>query len=150
MGAFLPFWPTFSVKSSYSIAGNFSPHSFPSRAIQLLLIPCRIAFFCWTVAWTRILTIENLRNSSFSWTDVACVSIQGNLLIISFFVVSLLLSFGIVSLACLRWHGLCQVMPSNFLAIGMLTVETQCLAVLHHSVSCGAFGRNLMKDCVRL
>lgn len=49
------------------------------------------------------------------------------MLIISFFFLTLLPSFYIKSLACLRWFGSCQNMPSSFLTVGMPNQEDQFL-----------------------
>lgn len=59
----------FSVLSCYYLLGNFSPCSFPSKAIWLHHLPYIISFFCWTLAWNKILTIENLGEWNFILTD---------------------------------------------------------------------------------
>jgi hypothetical protein len=71
-------------------------------------VPSRVAFFVWTVALGKILTIDNLSQHHIvvlNW--VVCATVMESLLIISCFIALLLMRCGLCLLGCLVFLGLC-------------------------------------------
>lgn len=90
------------------------------KAIWLPYISDRFSFFCWTVAWNKILTIENLRKRNLILTDCFCMGTHpGKSVDHLFLPCDFALKRGTISLACLRWYRSSQDMRSNFLVVGM-------------------------------
>ena len=63
----------FSVKSCYSYLSTPSPRSFPWKGVWKSKVPPRVAFFSWTAALEKILTIDNLRKRGLILVDWCCL-----------------------------------------------------------------------------
>ena len=64
---------SFEVKSLYSILSNRGKHSFPWKSIWKLKAPPKMAFFTWTAAKGRILTLDNLRKRDICVVNRCCM-----------------------------------------------------------------------------
>ena len=63
----------FSVKSYYSYLSTPSPRSFPWKGVWKSKVPPRVAFFSWTAALGKVLTIDNLRKRGLILVDWCCL-----------------------------------------------------------------------------
>jgi hypothetical protein len=85
----------FEVKSYYQILSLNTPLGFPWKSIWKVGAPPHVAFFVWTAAHGKILTMAICGNVVFAlWIGVVCVSIVGNLPIIYSFIVRPLKAYG--------------------------------------------------------
>ena len=63
----------FEVKSYYKNLLQFEPSSFPWRNVWRSKVPNCVAFFTWTAALVKILTIDNLRKCRVIIMDWCCM-----------------------------------------------------------------------------
>jgi hypothetical protein len=99
----------FDVKSFYTRLISQDCLPFPWKSIWRVKAPARVAFFVWTAALGKILTMDNLRKRIlWWWSGVVCVRRVGNPLIIYCFIVKLRVTFGVLFIICLELFGLCQ------------------------------------------
>uniref|UniRef100_A0A2N9I908 Reverse transcriptase domain-containing protein n=1 Tax=Fagus sylvatica TaxID=28930 RepID=A0A2N9I908_FAGSY len=63
----------FEVKSYYKILSLNTPLSFPWKSIWKVGVPPRVAFFVWTAAHGKILTMDNLRKRRICIVDWCCM-----------------------------------------------------------------------------
>ena len=64
-----PVSKAFTVKSSYRYLSSPSPRTFPWKRVRKSKVPSRVAFFSWTAALGKILTIDNLRKRGLILVD---------------------------------------------------------------------------------
>jgi hypothetical protein len=64
---------TFTVKSCYSYLSTPSHRSFPWKCVWKSKVPPRVAFFSWTAALGKILTIDNLCKRGLILVDWCCL-----------------------------------------------------------------------------
>ncbi len=74
-------WKIFEVRSYYSVLVQPSCTSFPWRSVWKTKVPTRLAFFIWTEALAKILTIDNLRQRSVIIMDWCCMCKSGGELV---------------------------------------------------------------------
>jgi hypothetical protein len=67
----------FEVKSYYKALIRSAQSPFPWRNVWKVKFPTRIAFFTWTAALGKILTIDNLRKRKVIITDWCCMCKRG-------------------------------------------------------------------------
>uniref|UniRef100_A0A2N9FZS4 Reverse transcriptase zinc-binding domain-containing protein n=1 Tax=Fagus sylvatica TaxID=28930 RepID=A0A2N9FZS4_FAGSY len=63
----------FTVKRCYCYLSSPSPRSFPWKCVWKAKVPSRVAFFSWTAALGKILTIDNLRKRGLILVDWCCL-----------------------------------------------------------------------------
>ena len=63
----------FEVKSYYKVLTQVDHPPFPWKSIWKVRVPTRIAFFTWTAALGKILTIDNLRKRKVLFLDWCCM-----------------------------------------------------------------------------
>ena len=64
---------SFEVKSFYSILSNRGHHPFPWKSIWKVKAPTKVAFFTWTAAKGRILTLDSLRKRDICVVNRFCM-----------------------------------------------------------------------------
>jgi hypothetical protein len=67
----------FSVKEYYRYLSMASFDFFPWKSIWTAKVPPRVAFFSWTAALGRLLTIDNLRKRNLILVDWCCMCKKG-------------------------------------------------------------------------
>ena len=93
----------FLVKNYYSLLVGSNDYCFPWKSIWKQKIPSRVAFFVWTAALRKCLTIDNLRKRRFGyWIGATCASVMVNRLIIFFFIIRLQWICGLWCSDCLE------------------------------------------------
>ena len=100
--------------SKYYLSLSSTPNiSFPWKPMWRSKVPPRVAFFSWTAALSKILTIENLWYESVivvDWCYMCKKSEElGNRWIIFFFIVLLLMNYGLWCGIHLVFNGLCRM-----------------------------------------
>ena len=63
----------FTVRSYHLLLSQPSQSSFPWKSVWKAKVPTRVAFFTWTAALERILTVDNLRNRRVIIVDWCCM-----------------------------------------------------------------------------
>ena len=101
----------FLVKDYYRILAGPTIFSFPWRSIRKQKISSRVAFFVWTVALGKCLTIDNLRKRKVWILDwcYMCKS-NGESVTISSFTIPLLWIYGLWFWVYLEYLGLCRIL----------------------------------------
>ena len=86
----------FMVNDYYRILVGPTIYGFPWRSIWKQKIPSRVAFFVWTAALGKYLTIDNLLKGRCGyWIGATCARVMVNRLTISSFTVPLLWIYGL-------------------------------------------------------
>jgi hypothetical protein len=81
---------------------------FPWKSVWRTKVPLRVAFFAWSAAPRKILTMDNLRKRRIIVVDRCCMCKRNeSLWIIFFFIVRLLVLCGMFSSVGLGCLGLC-------------------------------------------
>ena len=109
----------FEVKSFYRALSAQGPISFPWKSIWRSKAPPRVAFFAWTAAQGKILTLDNIRRRGMVVvTNVGSVSWMESRLIISNFIVGLLGLYGMLFSPDLGFVGLCLALLEIYMPAG--------------------------------
>jgi hypothetical protein len=100
----------FGVKSFYNVMGCLDGVCFPWKSVWCTKVPLRMTFFGWSAAFEKILTMDNLRKQHII-VVIGVVYVKGmkSLWTIFFFVIRLLMPFGIFSSVILDCLGLRRV-----------------------------------------
>ena len=100
---------------NYHLLVGHSKQFFPWKSIWKQKILSKVAFFVWTAALGKCLTIDNLRKRNFAfWIGVICASVIVKLLSIFSSIARLLWSCGIWFLGYLEFAGLCHSLLLGF------------------------------------
>ena len=113
-------------------------------------IPTRVAFFSWNTALGKILTLENLWYKSITVVDWCYMCKKSgelvNRRIVFFFIVLLLMNYGLWCGLYLVFYGLCRIVLLIYFRVGKVpSVDIRALIYggLHHIVS---YGKNGTQD----
>jgi hypothetical protein len=105
----------FTVKEYYRFLNSPSSWVFPWKSIWKAKVPPRVAFFSWTTALEKILTVAFF---SFWWSDVVCASKAAKVSITCCCIALMCRSFSPWFLAFLGSIGLCLIVFRLFLSAG--------------------------------
>ena len=131
------------------VLSNRDPHFFPWKSIWRVNVATKVAFFTWTTAKRKILTMDNLQNRNICVVELCCMckkswESKDHLLLRCDFANNLWsLLFWLFGL---HWFMLKRVLV--LLACWKERVARHCSADLwgqrFHHASCGLFGENTM------
>ena len=98
----------FDVRSFYKILAYKDNSSFPRKSIWRTKAPLKVAFFAWSAALGKILTMDNLRKRQLIVVNWCCLcKLNGESVDHLFSIVRLLVHYGTLSLDVLVFPGLC-------------------------------------------
>ena len=113
-------------------------------------IPTRVAFFSWNTALGKILTLENLWYKSITVVDWCYMCKKSgelvNRRIVFFFIVLLLMNYGLWCGLYLVFYGLCRIVLLIYFRVGkvpLVDIRALIYGGLHHIVS---YGKNGTQD----